>query len=90
MKNCEHIPCYEEACKQIEGKITYYMRREDWCRTKSDIWAFWRTLRCFIVCENEVSILEEMYDSKMGAFNKAQVSKKDFVAYMMHTDIYDS
>lgn len=89
MKNVEYIPCYEEACKQIEGKLTYYMRFEDWNRSKTDIWAFWRTMRCFIVCENEVAILENMYASKMGMLNKAMVSKKDFVAYMMHTDIFD-
>jgi len=89
MKNVEYIPCYEESCKQIEEKLTYYMKREDWNRIKSDIWAFWRTMRCFIVCENEVAILEDMYASKMGALNKAMVSKKDFVSYMMHTDIFD-
>ena len=73
---------YENVCEQIEKQLTHYMRLEDWSRCKYNIWAFYHALKRFIVCENETAILEEMYDTKMRSFNKAQISKKEFVAYM--------
>lgn len=83
MDNIDTTTCvHVTVCKQIEKKIIWYMRFQDWNRCKCDVWCFWRTFCAFSLCQNETAVLEDLYDAKMSAFNKTQVSKKEFVSYM--------
>lgn len=82
-------PCVgcEEVCKRIETTIRSYLYMMNWEQTKIDVWAFWRTLCAFMRHENDVSILEELYDNSMSSFNQFRVSKEDFIAYMTQSTI---
>jgi hypothetical protein len=85
MKNsAKIIPCIgcEETCDRIETILRAYLRMMSWEETKTDAWAFWRTLCAFMRRENEIAVLEHIYDTSMRDTNKALISKKDFVAYM--------
>lgn len=84
MSNNKVSPCAgcEEVCDRIETNLRSYMRCMNWEQTKTDVWAFWRTLCSFMRRENDVAILENMYDSYMCDSNKKAISKKDFADYM--------
>lgn len=89
MSNNKIIPC--TGCEEVCGKITHnlrvYMGVMDWNRTKSDMWAFWRTLSSFIVHKDDIAVLGAMYDNFMSDSNKEKVSKTNFILHMTRSPL---
>ena len=85
MANGKVVPATgcEEVCSRILELIIAYLEMMNYFMAKEDIKAFWKTLCAFIGRRDDAAILQRLYDEHMSDFNKARVSKEEFVAYMM-------